>query len=62
MAQTASGQNPPSYFISSSSGAKSTVEQRRTRREQFRNFYGLKNDAAAETEGVNDSKLVDIGM
>ncbi|KIR67800.1 hypothetical protein I312_102002 [Cryptococcus bacillisporus CA1280] len=60
MAQTTSGQNPPPYFVSSPSSAKSTLEQRRTRREQFRNFYGLKSDAAAETEGVNDSKLVDI--
>ncbi|OXH23589.1 hypothetical protein J008_05988 [Cryptococcus neoformans] len=54
MAQITSCQNPPP------SSAKSTLEQRRARREQFRNFYGLKNDATAKTEGVNDSKLVGI--
>lgn len=55
MAQITSCQNPPP------GSAKSTLEQRRARREQFRNFYGLKNDATAKTEGVNDSKLVGIG-
>lgn len=55
MAQTNDGQTP------SPNSAKSTLEQRRARREQFRNFYGLKSDAAAKIEGVNDSKLVDIG-
>ncbi|OXC65728.1 hypothetical protein AYX13_05270 [Cryptococcus neoformans] len=54
MAQITSSQNPPP------GSAKSTLEQRRARREQFRNFYGLKNDATAKTEGVNDSKLVGI--
>ncbi|OWT41194.1 hypothetical protein C362_01408 [Cryptococcus neoformans Bt1] len=54
MAQITSCQNPPP------GSAKSTLEQRRARREQFRNFYGLKNDATAKTEGVNDSKLVGI--
>ncbi|AAW42735.1 hypothetical protein CNC03190 [Cryptococcus deneoformans JEC21] len=54
MAQTTDGQTP------SPNSAKSTLEQRRARREQFRNFYGLKSDAAAKIEGVNDSKLVDI--